>query len=62
MINLESNVNIQNVKEIEGRYVYINAVLKKLDVYSYGYAKGSGLGANIDAMNDLKVSLTAIPG
>lgn len=59
VINLESNVNIQNVKEIEGRYVYINAVLKKLDVYSYGYAKGSGLGANIDAMNDLKVSLTA---
>ena len=58
-IELNSDVSIRNVQVIEGRYVYINAVLKKLDVYSYGYAKGSGLGANIDAMNDLTVSLTA---
>ena len=58
-IELNSDVSIRNVQVIEGRYVYINAVLKKLDVYSYGYAKGSGLGANIDAMNDLAVSLTA---
>jgi hemolysin-type calcium-binding region len=58
-IELNSDVSIRNVQVIEGRYVYINAVLKKLDVYSYGYAKGSGLGAKIDAMNDLTVSLTA---
>ena len=43
--------------EIEGRYVYINGEIGKLDEYVYAYSKGASLGSEIYAINKITSEL-----
>ena len=44
---------------IEGRYVNVLSTIGELDVYTYGYAKGKGFGADIDSLNNVDVSVAS---
>jgi len=62
-VDLVSKVTIAgssgSLASIEGRYVNIKSMIGELYVYTYTYANGKALGADVDAKTDMDIYITS---